>query len=165
MTTLCRVRNIIVPDCVDPGGRPMRATLLYAYACMHAWLLMQPCSTQWPASRFWPWGCMCARVACAVPAGGSPGLASVSVPSISDDPPSHKGRRARGCGSDRSAGPHPCMHPPAPGLPDDGHHHHRPEEVGDPASTPLLASSLRLATDVHAHHSCVCTLHCMQRAV
>lgn len=74
MTTLCRVRHIIVPDCMDPGGRPMRATLLYAYACMHACMAAAAARIQWPASRFWPWGCMCARVACAVPAGGSPGL-------------------------------------------------------------------------------------------
>lgn len=142
---------------------------MHMHACMHAWLL-QPCSPHTVAGQSLLAVGMHVCACCVRRAGrGLPWPPSPSSRPSQTTHPATKlaslGRRARGCGSDRSAGPHPCMHPPAPGLPDDGHYHHRPEEVGDPASTPLLASSLRLATDVHAHHSCVCTLHCMQRAV
>jgi hypothetical protein len=113
MTTLCRVRNIIVPDCVDPGGRPMRATLLYAYACMAADAALQHTVAGQSLLAVGMHVCACCvrRAGRGLPWGlGWP--PSPSRPSQTTHPGTKLaslGRRARGCGSDRLAGPHPCI--------------------------------------------------------
>lgn len=163
MTTLCRVRNIIVPDCVDPGGRPMRATLLYVHACMHG--CCSPHDTVAGQSLLAVGMHVCA--CCVRRAGrGLPWPPSPSRPSQTTHPATKVGARAGAAPIDwpahihASAGARPAGRtPPQEEERSWGPSQHPP--AGQPAASYrcTCASLLCLYPPLHAARSLATTIH------